>query len=368
MNGPKHPHASRGPASRRAAWRVVALAAGTCAALALCETLLRWFLPQPASWLAIYAAHPRLEAYGLAPNQHALVETGECRWEVHTDSRGHRTGAATSSADPGLPTVLWLGDSFTFGYSVSHAESFVGRIAGRDRGTRIHVNAAVPGHGPREYADTLDDLLQQGLEPQAVIACTYVGNDLMDMVWDKPNVVRNGVVGDRGDLRSFVKRNLHTYRLASRAWQAWVPGPSRHQGPLGSVADPSAWSTEPLASASLGYRESFARMASTCATRGIPFHVVVLPPRQTVAAARGESAPVDSQRSDPRLPVAKVRSLLEQTGLAPVDVTDALAAEQVERTYFRHDTHFTPAGHALVADALVARLASLAEAAPAPPR
>lgn len=360
MNGPKPTRTPMAPASRRTAWRVVALAAGTCAALALCETLLRWFLPQPASWLAIYAAHPRLEAYGLAPNQHALVETGECRWEVHTDSRGHRTGAATSTTDPGLPTVLWLGDSFTFGHSVSHEESFVGRIAARDQDKRFHVNAAVPGHGPRQYADTLDDLLQQGLEPQAVIACTYVGNDLMDMVWDKPNVVRNGVVGDRGDLRSFVKRNLHTYRLASRAWQAWVPGPSRHQGPLGPVADPLSWSTEPLASASVRYGESFARMAATCATRGIPFHVVVLPPRQAVAAARGEAAPRDPKQSDPNLPVVKACSLLEQAGLKPVDVTDALAAEQVERTFFHHDTHFTPAGHALVADALVVRLASLA--------
>ena len=100
---------------------------GALAGLACVEAGLRLFLPQPPSWLAIHAAHPRIPTFALAPDQHTVIETGESRWVVHTDAAGHRIDP--SHVDPrGEPVVLWLGDSFTFGYGVDCGDTFVSRL------------------------------------------------------------------------------------------------------------------------------------------------------------------------------------------------------------------------------------------------
>ena len=52
------------------------------AGLLLAELGLRWFWPQPVSYLSIYAYHDTLP-YVAMPDQQVFVDTGESRWHIY---------------------------------------------------------------------------------------------------------------------------------------------------------------------------------------------------------------------------------------------------------------------------------------------
>lgn len=344
---------ARGPIARRAGLRWLLALTGALLGFVLVETGLRLFLPQPPSWLAIHAAHPRIPTFALAPGQHTVIETGESKWVVHTDAEGHRIDP--DHLDPtGEPIVLWLGDSFTFGYGVDHRDTFVSRIARDPTDRARHVNAATGGHGPREYALVLEDLLAQGLRPSAVIACLYVGNDFQDVLWEKPPIVKDGIIGHTGGLRSLLKVHLHTYRLASKAWQRLLTRLDEDAAmaqPL--LARQEAWIVGDLAEATVRVRFALTRMQSLCRQQGCAFHAVVLPHKAAVAAVRARSESGPGEPEDGMQPVMLLRTLLEDLGIPFTDVTPGLAAHPVEETYFRIDSHFRPFGHEVVARRLL---------------
>lgn len=341
-----------GAMARRSGLRWLLVPAAALFALALVEACLRMFLPQAPSWLAIHAAHPRIPTFALAPEQHTVIETGESRWVVHTDAAGHRIDPTHVDA-PGEPVVLWLGDSFTFGYGVDCGETFVGRLAREPSDRARHVNAAIGGHGPREYALVLEDLLAQGLRPTAVMACVYVGNDFQDVLWEKPPVVQDGIIGNTGGLRSLLKVHLHTYRLASKAWQRLATELEAGEAWAQTLLQqPDAWLQGDLAEATRRVREALARLQADCSRQGCPLHVVVLPHKAAVAAVRAHGEAGSAEPDDGRLPVVRLCRILGELGIPFTDVTGALAEHPIEASYFRIDTHLRPFGHEVVAQRL----------------
>jgi hypothetical protein len=318
--------------------------------LALAEAAVRVAAPQAPSWLALYRRHPALPFFALQPDLHAEVATGETHWSVATDANGFRVGDA-APPEPKC-SVLWLGDSFAFGHGVDYHESIAGQVLAAVPQARL-VNAAVPGYGPVQYRQTLEYLLDAGESFDYVYVLTYVGNDFHDCVWDKDVAVSDGVVGDRGDLKSYVKRHSHLYRLTSSVYHRLAPlDESAYAQVDRELADPREWERESLSRAAGTYERELARVQELARARGGEARFVILP---TQAAVRAGAATSTSETdSQPRLPVARARAALERHHAPVFDATDVLAAHVAdEPMYFPYDGHLTPAGNRLVARALL---------------
>jgi hypothetical protein len=287
------------------------------------------------------------------------VGTGETHFRVVTDGDGFRVGSATGAPHPSAVEVLWLGDSFTFGHGVDYEESFVGLIAGRSAEGVRHRNGGVAGYGMKQYREILDHRIERIGTPSRVIVVTYVGNDFHDCIWDKDLPVADGVLGNPGGLKSFLKRNLHLYRLAAATWHRVAGGEaSPYAEVLEDLARPSAWEEGFLAEASSAYRAAAEGIRDRCRAHGVPLWFVILPTREAIERQRDDrtSSP---EGTDPRLPVQKACEILDALDVAYLDTLAALSSHATEATFFRLDGHLTPKGCEIVADAMAARFPEL---------
>ncbi len=348
-------------ASRLLLFQLLLLAFTLVFCLVFAELAIRIVAPQPTSWLAIYREHPTLPFYALEPEARDQVETGETSWSVVTDAAGERvaTGlAATTNASDCVD--LWLGDSYAFGHGLDYEHAFVGLLAGRSAGrTR---NAAVAGYGPVQYRMTLEHRLAEPLEIAGLWLATYVGNDFNDTLQDKDVVVSDGILGNDPGIKSFLKRNLHLYRLATAVYhQLATEAESPYARMLEELARPQAWRKGPLVQAAEIYERELAAIDRLARGAGVAPRVVVIPTREAVEQARLAAATPPATTTPPNahdasrdalLPVAKAREILDRLQIAYVDLTPVLAARPTEETYFRFDGHLTEEGSHLAADAI----------------
>lgn len=331
--------------------KFAALLAGCGLSLVLAELGLRACAPQLPSWLAIYRAHPALPFYALEPNASVTVDAGESTWTVCTDAQGFRVGcAAQASSDP--HPVLWLGDSFSFGHGVNFEESFVGLLANDPRCHSHQANTSVPGYGPVQYRQTLEYLLGSGLQPRAVLVCTYLGNDFFDCIWSKNLPIRNGVLGDEGGWKAFAKEHSHLYRLISARLHKWRPPPFAQAGLDAQMADEQSWIQGDLQRAEQVYREEFARISKLCVEHAIPLAVLVIPRSTLIDALAKGTATYAGDKSGLTRAWEHAQGVLHGLGLRVLDLTPVLVPEPVSRTFLYTDGHLSPRGNALVAEAL----------------
>jgi hypothetical protein len=359
---------SPGPKIRKhAVFAAVTLLIAAGAALGGAELLLRIAAPQPVSWLDIYRRHPQLPFYTLQPGKYRLVDTGETRWTVYTDGQGYRTGKAAHAdrGDP-RPLALVLGDSFTFAHGVDHEESFVGQLEALEAAGYRYLNAAVPGYGPVQYRQVLQyELDVLGRRPQLVVIGTFLGNDIHDCMWSKDVPVNDGVTGDEGDLKSYLKRHAHLYRLASRAYHVLVPNREDDQAAsMDDLYDAQQWAPGgKLHGAAETYRRELTAIAELARTRSFGLLVAILPARPTVEARRsGRSRP----GFDDALPLERVRALLRELDIHHADLTPSLAAHPTEQVYFTYDGHLTALGHRVVTDVLQTQIKAMSNLAELP--
>lgn len=321
------------------------------------EVAIRFVASQPASWMDVFARRPGLPFFVLAPKLDETVSTGEARWRILTDARGRRIPATAGSKSDAKPATYVLGDSFAFGNGVDYAESFVGLSDAEDPGHRW-INLAVPGLGPLHYRILLEEALDQDPAPQRLLVVTYLGNDFFDCVWNKDVPVRNGIPGDTGGLKSFLKRNSHFYRLCSNLWHAYG---GRFADDMDSkdLYEAAAWEREPLGRAETIYRDEFAKISALCKSRGIDLFACVIPTRRSVAGfADGGSSPKEDDHLDLTLPSRKARAVLEELAIPFVDVSRELADLGAAKAYFAFDGHLTPAGNRIVARGVAKRWTS----------
>ncbi len=326
-------------------------------ALLLCEFAVQLVIPQPTSWLDIYRRHPSIDTYALQPNVHEYVDTGECQWWVYTDDRGFRSAAdATVAKD-----APWcIGDSFTFGQGVEYEETFVGLLHADGAPGLGFVNAAVAGYGPVQYRQLIEHLVSTDGAPRRVLVVTYMGNDFHDCVWKAEDVgVADRILKRRTDLRGLIKRSSHLYRLVSRVYHRAVPAPEA-PGFREVMLDEKNWESGILKDALKAYRDEFARISKACSSHGVALDVVIIPTRDAIGEARRRAAGEPPEiKGDPATPAKHAATIMKDLGIRFVDLTPALLQEPIDKTYFRHDGHFTPAAHRITADEIRKHYAAL---------
>lgn len=304
------------------------------------------------------------------PGVDLVYRAPEFDMAVHTDGEGLRAGAAASGETPAAaPTVLAIGDSFSFGWGVAADERFT-EVAGHALGGRRIVNA---GHWMYTFDQQL--VLLKALVPRhrpAVVVQgfywphvrTLAGHRLERTAGGSLAAVRDpalqvdaaGVLRRRSDwieapplgsrllalgARALLNRDLQ--RQAAR----WVD----YMQP-GSTADADLWST---ADALVGETIDWLR------ARGIAYVPFLIPTSVEVGGAGwqhvgwfGDAPPAGVE---PGLPTRRLQAMFAARGVPAVDLSPILRRAGGDRLYFAQDGHWNRAGHAAVGEALAPALA-----------
>lgn len=160
---------------RRRLFAAAAVALGLIAGVALAEITLRLVAPQPIGPSPL-VADPLLLDH-LAPGMAGTVDLpGLYRYTFSHDAEGRRTTVPSGPDD--APTVLLLGDSFTYGMGVDDDETLASQLAARlaARGTPARVvNGGVMGKDPTYFVRLLQT---RGADwPADVIVYVFYCND-----------------------------------------------------------------------------------------------------------------------------------------------------------------------------------------------
>ncbi|MGH0035054.1 MAG: hypothetical protein ACQGVK_08490 [Myxococcota bacterium] len=328
-------------------------------AVLLALTGVEWALrlgaePPPQRLEGLYVAHDRL-GYALAPGfcGRDVQPDGDFDVEVCVDETGHRRSVVPDGAE-GAP-VLVLGGGFAFGTGVGDGETFASRLAARI--DRPVVNGGLEGGDLSTALAVLDQHLEAGLVPSAVLFTVDLGRDLLDP--DAPRAVEawsahggrrvpRALVNDRGSLRfdPFLRLHWRSYDALRRRFDPPVdsaPGPRE----LGLLDLPAEGVRERLAGA---LRDLVARVLQTkrpilMAALAVPTRYQVEEPyRARVCAEWGVCAEgADLVRSH--------RLLRRAAGPLSLPFLDMLAdlraldPQTPERFYFAHDRHWKPEAH-----------------------
>lgn len=97
-------------------------------------------------------------------------------YEKWANSDGFNTPEFTE-VDTTKPTVMLIGDSFTWGMSATHNDSAFANILRRQSGWNVH-NLGIPAADPVQYALVAERYIPQ-LQPDMVMLIFFVGNDIM---------------------------------------------------------------------------------------------------------------------------------------------------------------------------------------------
>ncbi|MFK7897237.1 MAG: hypothetical protein AB8G23_15455 [Myxococcota bacterium] len=347
--------------------KLIALGLSSLVALVFVEVAIRLVSPQPVSWYPIYQEHPRLPMYSLMPNVKHHVLTGETDWTIETDANGYRFSGAPDPAP--RCRALWLGDSFLFGHGVDYGLSVIGRVDAATPGMH-HFNTGVPGYGPVQYRQVLEDALAQGLPFDRIYLMSFLGNDFHDTQWEKDVVVKDGILGNRGGLDSFLKRNLHLRRLLANVYHRLAPQENVTFDKIANdLATPAVWDEPFLKKSASIYEKEMHRILEIAREHRLPIHGIVIPTLSSVAAfnadqptASAESESIRAEATaagrDLTLPVEKATAIFDRVGMTYLDAAPILSQQPMEKVFFRFDGHLSELGNELVADAFMAAAGS----------
>jgi len=339
------------------------------------EVLTRRFAPQLLYRYpqGLYAAHPT-RAYTLVPNFHGRLATPEFDTAVVTNSLGLRDDVEYGAKAPGTIRILVLGDSFAMGVGVEARETFTKLVAERlnagASGMRFDtINSGVPSYSTREETLYLEEQGLQ-LQPDIVLLALYVGNDILDNTRTSWSRVVDGDLVDpeshAGILplaaRRILSRHSQLYHFLwpyQRRLLGHGDEERRAEQRMFAIYDrPEAPSIAPAWQATEHWLERLARITRA---HDVALGVIVIPERLQLEPATwaATAARLNSGAAEyrPERPDRQLVEMLQRLHVPSLDLLSPLqSAAQGQSLYFRLDGHWTPAGHRVAADAIVAFL------------
>lgn len=292
------------------------------------------------------------------PDFQALIEHGPTGWR------------RPDPPPPAAPRrrVLVLGDSFTWGWGVSQGEVFTDRLQARLAPDVVILNRGVNGFGTGQEYLVLQDELAAG--PVDVVLLMFVNNDVADNVDPKSGrrplfTLRDGVLVPPAaptrplltPIQRFLKDHSRAYQLLDLELNRLSRGRERDEAPPPPAARADIdYRTVPGAAVTVRLLDEMQRLSSAHGARLV---IVYIPERSQIEPG-----------ATPPPPIRAIRALLGDVtavhGIPFLDLTEPLRARAAagEAVIFPTDQHWTPAGHALAADVLLASGVLDAPAAP----
>ena len=342
------------------------------------EVLLRVFLPQKLYRYPRYLFREDAElAFALNPAFVGILSSPEYRTRVTINSLGLR-GKEVKTKTPGVQRTVFFGDSFVSALNVDEEETFVFRSQERLRellgGRSLEVvNAGTPNYGTWHELRALRKLAPI-LDPDAVVLCVYVGNDLEDNLAPRAAIVRDGFLVERirrtgvlpYPVRSWLQRNSMAYVFVWQAYDRLKPllGLSGID-PLEGFRTIVSLQTSPRVEEGYVVSEDLLRgFREELAASEIPLLVVLIPAEMQVYPQRFESL-LAAQKLEPAgfdlsLPNRRWNAIAQDLDIPILDLLPLFRMHASgPYLYMSLDGHLTSEGNQLAGEAIAGSLAPL---------
>jgi lysophospholipase L1-like esterase len=368
-------NASAAPSrSKKILFSLVAILMGLVLALAIAEGALRLTRTAPYHRNALNAFHqpdPRLGWRGL-PGFSGVFVREDFKARIAINEQGYRKKDARTEPLPDAEKVVFLGDSFAWGWGVSQGELFSDVLQDL-LGPRYDViNMGINTFGTvQEWIQTESEVI--AMRPSRVGVLVY-GNDLEDNMNGRGNsrpycVVKGGRVVLRnlpvanpigGAVRSvtshsYALTHLRYYHnvfreyvdLAEARVKQWLRGRSGgDEKRLGFERERGAAGDEhAMQEMVMVFEHALARIAGLCRANGIDPFVVYVPTGDNIASGRPEYDIIRIVRGVCR------RHDIPLVDLMP-DFMAGITGTEGEPYYFPLDLHWTAEGHRLAAEVI----------------
>lgn len=308
--------------------------------------------------------------FKLRPGFRGVLRSPEFTTRVRINSLALR-GPEIMEKDPGSLRILGLGDSFVSALNVEEGDTFLAVSArwldSKVTGRKVEViHAGAPNYGTWHELRLLQRLAPL-LNPDVVILCVYVGNDLDNNLNPREAVVRDGFLVQRArgrgflpyPVRSWLQRNSMTYAFFFNAW-------GELKSRLGSNGfDPLASfralvSVQPGTHVEKGYAvssELLGEMVRYLQSRRIPMLVVLIPAELQVYGDRFErlvrTMGLEPSEFDLDLPDIRWTALARSFSVPVLDLLPQLRSHvSGPPLYMSLDGHFNPLGNRLTGEAI----------------
>jgi len=155
--------------------------------------------------------------YRLLKNCEAIEKQRTVKpYKVYTDENGYRYSKKVRQNN--LENIVFLGDSFTYGYGVDYKNSFTGIIEDKIKNYEIY-NLAVPGYGIQKYYYQLNEFLKKKTTSKIFLILDMT--DVSDAIfrWNKiqeidtPVIKSKHVIKSISDFEKFRNSNFKGTRL-----------------------------------------------------------------------------------------------------------------------------------------------------------
>jgi|CXWL01.1.fsa_nt_gi hypothetical protein len=253
---------------------------------------------------------------------------------THRNSLGCRDKEWSQTKPPGVRRVVFLGDSFTYGWGIENpSDRFADLIQARfdavQPGTVEVMNVAKPGWGTHDQIQPLMDMVElYGVEE--VVLC-HVPNDIEKLLHttDDFNPIRPPTPGlinlESSPLLDYLYRRIYLPRVPTvRGYHDWLAE---------GYGDPEIWNQQ---------RQDFQQMIDVCRERGVIFRVALLP------FLRTQGAKFDQQKIHQEL-----RQFFEANHVPIADLQSALRDKPADELVVNSvDPHPNELAHRLFADRL----------------
>jgi hypothetical protein len=290
---------------------------------------------------------------GFRPRSSFLLLDGEFRTAVHITDWGTR---ATGADAAGPDTVVFVGDSFTFGYGVNDDETFVSRACRARRAACL--DAAFPGSTLSMHLDLVERGYASWGHPRRIVFVFFAGNDLPELVADldrghaprpTPPAGRRALVAlNRAINGATVLRRSYVIQLVKSAARARVAPDSMDLMFVTAAGAHGAFG----ARAEAALDATLDRLAALSARLGFTASFLLLPDRlQLYRSAMEDKARyygLDPSQLDMQFPQRLLGRQLDRRGIVWLDVLPCL--DPADGTlYYQRDNHLTAGGHEAVA-------------------
>lgn len=277
--------------------------------------------------------------------------------------------------DPRAADVVVIGDSFVEGWGVTAPELVTSRLAADLH--RPVVNLGQSWYGPQQELEVLRRF-GLPLHPRACVWAFFEGNDLQDVeryeqalpIW--PELSRRN---HSFALRSFTRNTLYALRRLGRTsggedatgtltypYGVFREGNGREGRDVQMYFEYKSHRLSPQEIGDLGVvRRVLGEAGELCRRQGARFLVVFVPSKDRIYLDRARfdagAEPLHWERNDlPDRLAAAVRQADPDAGFLDLTPVFRQRAARGEVLYFLQDTHWSPLGHAIAANAIAARL------------
>tara|TARA_B100000424_G_C22855704_1_gene456173 strand:- start:28 stop:1020 length:993 start_codon:yes stop_codon:yes gene_type:complete len=267
--------------------------------------------------------------------------------KVILNKDGFRSFSETDSVDLGKKTILFIGDSFTFGQGVNFENTFVGQISDHYNSFQV-INASAPGWGPAQYEKLLFDFLDKKLNVSCVVLGYFPYNDLWDADRSYKDIkIFEGRIVSESTKLSFWKRLkiklIHKSQILMLVYRL-KKSSVKSSKIRGAIQKDSNFSklflgdTKILREYGAIAQNKIISMNEVCKRNNIPLFVLVFPSEH--GFTERESF-YDSNIVDYPFPTKLLTTELQNAGIKAIDFWPLMSRD----CYLIQDAHFNFTGH-----------------------